>query len=306
MDLHQINVTGSHISYNAGGGIVSNHGNVRNLHITGCDIEGNMGDDDALPTANVLLVSGKGSIGEIAITGCTIQHDHNAKDSANIRIDLKSSPVSVTTELRHGNVTISGNVLSDTQTNIHLRNLRGAALTGNTIWKGYTENILLENCSAVTLSGNSMDRNFRYHYGDGKDAKLGVVLTDCRFCVLSGNILNGIGDRKGALETDSLSGHDGHRMHDSKRCKTGDRTESIRANSSRRESDIKCFAIASGVKPTIAIGANLFVAIGAKPFGLSAKRSTSRRWVFQSKRRCGYQRRKTRLRHGLRREPPVS
>lgn len=200
VNLHQINVTGSHISYNAEGGIVSRDGNVRNLHITGCDIEGNMGDADAPPTANVLLVSGKGSIGEVAITGCTIQHTHEAKDSANIRIDLQSEAVKHTQELRHGNITITGNVLSDVQVNIHLANVRGAAIAGNTIWKGYESNVLLENCDVVSMTGNTMDRNPRYHYGDGGDAKLGVVLKNCTRCVLSSCLINGVGDREGALE----------------------------------------------------------------------------------------------------------
>ncbi|MDC0263217.1 right-handed parallel beta-helix repeat-containing protein, partial [Verrucomicrobiales bacterium] len=46
VNLHQINVSNSHISYNRLGGIVVRDGNVRNLHITGCDIEGNMPADD--------------------------------------------------------------------------------------------------------------------------------------------------------------------------------------------------------------------------------------------------------------------
>ncbi|TWT93298.1 right-handed parallel beta-helix repeat-containing protein [Stieleria varia] len=200
VNLHQTNITGSHISYNAGGGIVIRGGDVRNVHITGCDIEGNMGDEAAPPAANVWLVSGNGSIGEVAITGCTIQHAHEAADSANIRIDLRSNPVRVTEELRHGNITISGNVLSDTQVNVHLLHARGATINGNTIWKGYHANVLLQDCEAITLTGNAMDRNPRYHYGDGDQAKLGVRLEDCSKCILSANVINGVGLREAALE----------------------------------------------------------------------------------------------------------
>ena len=56
VNLHQINVVGSHISYNGGGGIVSRGGEVRNLHIGTCDIEGNHALDGP-PSANVELNS---------------------------------------------------------------------------------------------------------------------------------------------------------------------------------------------------------------------------------------------------------
>ena len=85
LNLHQINVAGSHVSYCKQGGIVSVGGEVRNLQVSGCDIEGNMGKDQK-PTANILLDSTGGSIAEVAITGCTIQHESPSPDSANVRI----------------------------------------------------------------------------------------------------------------------------------------------------------------------------------------------------------------------------
>lgn len=206
VNLHQINVTGSHISYNAGGGIVSRGGNVRNLHITGCDIEGNMGTADAASSANVWIVSGSGSIGEVAITGCTIQHTHQGKDSANIRIDLHSEAVNGTDERRHGNVTISGNILSDAQVNIHLRHLRSATVTGNTMWQGFHSNLVMEHCESVTLASNAMDRNPRYHLGRNSVAKHGVQLTDCRDCVLSANVIRGVRERPAVLEMTRCQG----------------------------------------------------------------------------------------------------
>ncbi|HVL13164.1 MAG TPA: right-handed parallel beta-helix repeat-containing protein, partial [Gemmata sp.] len=84
VNLHQINVTGCHVSYCDQGGIVAKAGEVRNLHITGCDIESNHGKDGPA-TANVLIDSTGGSNAEVAITGCTIQHNHNAAGGANIR-----------------------------------------------------------------------------------------------------------------------------------------------------------------------------------------------------------------------------
>ena len=63
--------------YCGGGGVVVRGGDVRNIHITGCDIEGNH-DPDGPPTANVLLDCTGGSVAEVAIVGCTIQHAHDA------------------------------------------------------------------------------------------------------------------------------------------------------------------------------------------------------------------------------------
>ncbi len=56
VNLHQTNIVGSHISYNGGGGVVVRGGEVRNVHISGCDIEANM-DTAGEPTANVLFDS---------------------------------------------------------------------------------------------------------------------------------------------------------------------------------------------------------------------------------------------------------
>src|SRR5262245_2543755 len=85
VDLHQSNISASHISYCSGGGVVVRGGNVRNIHVAGCDIEANMARNGP-PSANVLLDCADGSVAEVAITGCTIQHSKEAPDSANIRI----------------------------------------------------------------------------------------------------------------------------------------------------------------------------------------------------------------------------
>ncbi|MDA1276499.1 MAG: right-handed parallel beta-helix repeat-containing protein [Verrucomicrobia bacterium] len=200
VNLHQSNITGSHISYNKAGGIVIRGGDVRNVHVGSCDIEGNMGGSDSEPTANVLLDSTGGSIGEIAIVGCTIQHEHTAPNSANIRVNGGSAAVQFTPETRHGNITIADNVLSDVQMNIDLQNTRGVTVTGNTIWKGYTHNLRVANCSSIVVANNVFDRNPRYHYGDGSSAKLGLVFSDSDGCTMSGNHVQGVGDIPAAVE----------------------------------------------------------------------------------------------------------
>lgn len=199
LNLHQINIIGSHISYNDGGGVVSRNSEIRNLQIGTCDIEGNMGGPESEPTANVLLDATDSSLGEVSIVGCTIQHSHDAPNSGNIRINCKSTERSVTDELRHGNITISDNVLSDVRVNVDLQNARGVTISGNTMWKGYDRNLIVDGCKNVVVTGNVFDRNPRYHYSDGSDAKLGVLFRDTTDCTITGNHINGVGDIPAAM-----------------------------------------------------------------------------------------------------------
>ena len=194
VNLHQINVANCHISYNDGGGIVARQSEIRNLQVATCDIEGNMGGPESSPTANILLDSTGSSIGEVAIVGCTIQHTHNAPESANIRILGRCTERPFTSELRHGNITIADNVLSDVQFNIDLRDVRAATITGNTIWKGYDHNLRIVGCKSIVVANNVFDRNPRYHYGDGKDAKLGISFLNTEDSIFANNQINGNGD----------------------------------------------------------------------------------------------------------------
>lgn len=180
VNLHQINVTGSHISYNAAGGVVSRAGNVRNLHITGCDIESNMSPETP-PTANVLIDCTGGAAGtaEIAITGCTIQHNHQSPDSANIRFLGASKP-----EYRWGHLTIANNVLSDVQINVDIQQARGVSIVGNTFGTGCQHDLRIVGSSNVVIGPNVLDRN--PHYKDEDFANGGVVLEDCQDMTISG------------------------------------------------------------------------------------------------------------------------
>ena len=199
VDLHQINVGNSHVSYNAGGGVVQRGGAVRNLQVGNCDIEANMGANSPA-TANVLIDATGGSIGEIAITGCTLQHTHEAPGSANVRIigegELRAYADG---ERRGGNVAITGNILSDVQINIHLIKVRGVTIIGNTIWKGYAHNLLIEDSANVVIGSNVLDRNPRYHYGDGATANRGLVFRNCEQVVLSGLNINNVRRKEAAI-----------------------------------------------------------------------------------------------------------
>jgi hypothetical protein len=187
VDLHQSNIIGCHISYNRQGGIVSRGGNVRNIHVGTCDLESNQGTDTE-PTANVLIdcTGSAYGTGEVAITGCTIQHNNPSPDSANIRIIGRSNPSRGMDVVREGHVTITGNVLSDVQVNVHLRECRGVVLEGNTFWQGYKHNLLIEDSSNIVVGPNNFDRNPRYNYGNTQDANNALVIRNCDDCTLTG------------------------------------------------------------------------------------------------------------------------
>ncbi|MGV3483255.1 MAG: right-handed parallel beta-helix repeat-containing protein [Planctomycetaceae bacterium] len=200
VDLHQINVNACHISYNDQGGIVSRQGNVRNLHITGCDIESNMSPETAA-TANVLIDCRGSANGtaEVAITGCTIQHNSKSPDSANVRVIGNSDANDKGVAAQWGHVTITGNVFSDVQVNVHLQNCRGVAIAGNTFWMGYGHNLLVENSRSVVLGANNFDRNPGYAYGTALQTHDAIAFRNCEDCTLTGLHLTGVHAEPAAL-----------------------------------------------------------------------------------------------------------
>ncbi len=208
VNLHQINVGNSHISYNRQGGIVVRDGNVRNLQVSGCDIEGNMpGDETPTQTANILIdVSNSKddkskSIAEISITGCTIQHSANyskAKDKtnapggANIRLaGKKIYPID--------SVTISGNVLSDTTTNIDINYALDVAINANNFFAPKPANLTVKNSRRINLTGNTLNpRQFK---------RPGTIhFQNCHDCVLSSNTVHAFDTDKGAVILEGCSG----------------------------------------------------------------------------------------------------
>jgi hypothetical protein len=189
VNLHQTNITGSHISYCRGGGVVSRGGEVRNIHISGCDIESNMAPD-APATANVLLDSRGGSVAEIAISGCTLQHNSLSPGSANIRIigpgDEPRAPTEEGKKTLEGNATITGNVFSDVRVNVHLQHARGVVVTGNTFWEGYEHDLLVEDSSNVVVGANNFDRNPRYELWQKEMPRQGVLFRRTSDSTMSG------------------------------------------------------------------------------------------------------------------------
>jgi hypothetical protein len=191
VNLHQTNVTGSHISYNDAGGVVVRGGEVRNLQVTGCDIESNQGKGQP-PTANVLVDNAGGSNAEVAITGCTIQHNHHAAGSANVRVVGPANPSPVTPERREGHVTVTGNVLSDVMVNVHLAHARGVVVTGNTFWTAYEHNVLAEHSAHLVVGPNNFDRNPRYAREEAPTTANDLVFRDCSDSTLTGLHVSGV------------------------------------------------------------------------------------------------------------------
>jgi hypothetical protein len=195
VNLHQTNISASHISYCAAGGVVSRAGEVRNLHITGCDIESNM-TADAPATANVLLDSRGGSIAEVAVTGCTIQHNSTSPDSANIRLlgpgDELRAKSDDGKKTQEGQVTITGNVFSDVRVNVHIQHARGVVVSGNTFWEGFDRDLMVEDSSNVVIGANNLDRNPRYEIWQKERPKQGVLFRNSADCTISGLHVNAV------------------------------------------------------------------------------------------------------------------
>lgn len=201
VDLHQSNIIGSHISYNAGGGVVTRGGGVRNLHIGTCDIESNM-TPEAPPTANVLIDCTGGSTAEVSITGCTIQHNPSP-GAANVRFIGKGKPRGDDDTTQWGHLSISDNVLSDVEVNIDLQHVRGAVITGNTFGGGYEHDMLVTNCSNIAIGPNTFDRNPPYYRGKAEAAKGGLVFRDSRDITLTGLHIDGIRSHPAAVQIEN-------------------------------------------------------------------------------------------------------
>jgi parallel beta-helix repeat protein len=85
--------------------------------------------------------------------------------------------------------------MSDVDTNIHMVHARGVTITGNSIHRAFSKNLLLEDCSNIVLASNLFDRNPDY----GFNSPSGLVFRDCRDCTLTGLHINGVLDSPAGL-----------------------------------------------------------------------------------------------------------
>ena len=184
LNLHQANIVGSHISYCRRGGVRIEDSEIRNLQITGNDIEYNnnrafqVPGADADPTAEIYIDCRTGSIREGTIASNTLQATYSPGGS-NIRF-IGAGP-----DRNHkvGLFTISGNLVGSQENNIHLTAVRGISITGNVIYSGHSRNLLLEQCRNVAIGSNVFDHNPDY---DPNELCTGIRLVDSVDCALTG------------------------------------------------------------------------------------------------------------------------
>jgi parallel beta-helix repeat protein len=156
VNLHQTIITGCHISYCKHAGIKIARSEIRNLQITGCDIEYN--HDTANPdSADVWIDARESTVREGTIASNTIQAKGSPR-GANIRLEGPPRDDSAGAGLW----TITGNILQDQQINVWLRHCRGVALTGNSFASAYDRSLVLEHCRDIVIGSNVFDHNPDY------------------------------------------------------------------------------------------------------------------------------------------------
>ena len=185
VNLHQAIISSSHISYCRQAGIKTSGGEIRNLQITGNDIEYNY-DLEATESADIWVDSSKGgSVCEGTITGNTIQAIRSP-GGANIRFvgtGGSSQP--------NQHWTITGNHISNQEVNIHLVRARGFTITGNSFLRGQERNVMIADSRNVVVSSNVFDpypgdsRSTRYSMMQG-----GISIDGSRNVILSDSIIN--------------------------------------------------------------------------------------------------------------------
>lgn len=189
VNLHQAIIADSHVSYCRQGGIRIDNSEVRNLQITGNDIEYNnyrahrseFPDAAAEPTAEIYIDVSKGSVREGTIASNTIQATYSP-NGANIRF-LGSGTLG---HEKGGMWTITGNLIGSQNNNIHLSKVYGVNITGNYIYSGHHRNLLVEDSRNIVVGSNSFGHNA--DYGDQALAT-GIRFHNCQNCNLHGVLI---------------------------------------------------------------------------------------------------------------------
>ena len=188
VNLHQAIITGSHISYCRLGGIRIEDSEVRNLQITGNDIEYNnnrtfkIPDADGEPTAEIFIKTGEnGSVREGTIASNTIQATYSP-NGANIRLigdDQKG-------DHRVGMWTITGNLIGSQRVGVHLSWARGVTINGNYIYSGHHRNILVDHSRNIVVGPNCFGHNPDYRK---KELATGITFEDSQNCNVTGVLI---------------------------------------------------------------------------------------------------------------------
>ena len=185
-NLHQAIIGDSHISYNRLGGIRVEGGEIRNFHITGNDIEYNNDEVfriEDLPTAEIYIDIQDGSVREGTITSNTIQATPS-RNGANIRI------IGSKTEgnRKFGFWTISSNLITSQETNIHISSSLGVTLCGNHFGNADLRSLLVEDSTQIIVGANCFGYNEEYR---NTQDSTGMKFVNCDNCNISGSLIHG-------------------------------------------------------------------------------------------------------------------
>ncbi len=188
VNLHQAIITGSHISYCRLGGIRIENSEVRNLQITGNDIEYNNNETHQLPQADDVCaaeiyveVGQRGSVREGTIAGNTIQSTYSP-GGANLRFIGHADAG----DHRTGMWAVSGNLIGSQNVGVHLTSARGFTITGNYLYSGHYRNVLVERSSNIVLGDNCIGHNPDY---GTRELATGIRFVDCQNCNITGLLI---------------------------------------------------------------------------------------------------------------------
>ncbi len=159
VNLHQINIASNHISYNRLGGVRIEGSEVRNLQITGNDIEYNNHrhhKTDPEPTAEIYIdtTAPGASVNEVTVASNTIQATESP-GGCNILIRESAEG----TARPPGLWTITGNIIGSQENNVHLIGCYGISISGNCIYSGAQRNLLIEDSRQINVAGNTFRRH---------------------------------------------------------------------------------------------------------------------------------------------------
>jgi hypothetical protein len=183
VNIHQMIISDSHISYCKAGGIKVSESEIRNFQITGNDIEYNCDPTGAVSADIWIDCSKTGTVREGTISGNTIQAIYSP-GGANIRFTgFSGNPNKI------GLWSITGNHIGNQDINIHLDHSRGVNVTGNTFMRGYDRHLIIDHSKNIIVGDNVFDHNPDYFKNE--PILGGISIDHGENIILSDNIIEG-------------------------------------------------------------------------------------------------------------------
>lgn len=184
VNIHQMIISDSHISYCKKGGIRVDESEIRDFQITGNDIEYNCDPEGEVAADIWIDCSRGGSVREGTIAGNTIQAIPSP-GGANIRFTgLPGNADKI------GLWNITGNHISNQEVNIHLDHSRGISISGNTFIRGYDRHLIIDDSRNIIVNANVFDHNADY-FPANLVSLGGISVARGQNIVLNDNIIEG-------------------------------------------------------------------------------------------------------------------